>query len=96
MFPMLGLFLFFIPLAGFVGGIVLCFSKPLRLLAPFSFLVPVFSSYGAIAGFWGLGIWLEILGLHGWPLALSAWLGLILGGVRPPRCGGHNIHCEMA
>jgi hypothetical protein len=79
MFPMMGLFLVFIPLGGFLLALLLCFLRPLRFLAPFAFLMPLLSAYSAMAGFWGVGIGLERIGFNRWVIALACWLGLLAG-----------------
>jgi len=80
MFPMLGLFLFFIPAAGLVAGIGLCCARPVRFLAPFALLIPLFGGYCAVAGFFGLGILVERLGFTHWPAGLIVTLIGLLGG----------------
>jgi hypothetical protein len=52
-----------LPGVGFALGIVLLCVRPLRFLAPFSFLIPLLSSYGGLAGFWEGGCAFEALGL---------------------------------
>ena len=79
MFPMMGLFLVFIPLGGFLLALLLCFIRRLRFLAPFVFLMPLLTAYSAMAGFWGVGIGLERVGFNRWVVALSCWLGLSAG-----------------
>jgi hypothetical protein len=81
LFPMTGFLMFLMPMAGFAAGIVLCFIRRLRFLAPFAFLVPLLASYGALAGFFGAGLGLESIGLRQRTiLAIGVWLGLLLGG----------------
>src|SRR5664279_4429733 len=69
--PIMGLFLVFLPVGGFVLGFILLFFRPVRSLAPFIFIGPFLSSYAAVAGFWGSGIGLEYLGFGGWTLVLG-------------------------
>ena len=77
----MGLFMFFIPLAGFLSGIVLLFIRRLRFLVPFAFLVPLLSSYAALAGFWGAGLGMERLGFHRRLVGMAASsLGFVIGG----------------
>src|ERR1700682_66952 len=80
MFPMLGLFLFFIPAAGLVAGMGFCCFRRVRFLAPFAILVPLLGGYCAVAGFFGLGIVVERLGFTRWPAGLVATLFGLLGG----------------
>jgi hypothetical protein len=79
--PFMGLLMFFIPVAGFVAGIGLCCLKKFRWLASFAFLVPMISSYIALAGFWAAGLGAEHFGFQGSPTALAAFVGLLVGGV---------------
>jgi hypothetical protein len=72
--PIMGLFMVGIPVAGFLAGMLCLCLKRLRFLAPFAFLMPVFTSYAAIFGFWGGAIGLEKLGTSE---ALSGIGGLI-------------------
>jgi hypothetical protein len=78
--PFMGLFMFFIPLAGFLLGIVLLFVRRLRFMVPFAFLVPLLGSYAALAGLWGTGLGLERMGFHGWIVGIAAWFGFVIGG----------------
>jgi hypothetical protein len=78
--PFMGLFMFFIPLAGFLSGMVLLFISRLRFIVPFAFLVPFLASYAALAGLWGVGLGLERLGFRGWIVGIAAWLGFVIGG----------------
>ena len=78
--PFMGLFMFFIPLAGFLSGIVLLCIRRLRFMAPFAFLVPLLGSYAALAGLWGTGLGLERLGFHGWVVGTMACLGFVISG----------------
>lgn len=73
--------LFLIPLAGVVLSICFCCIKRLRFLASFAFFVPLTSSCGGIAGFWGMGA-LHVNGAV-WLLAkiAASWLGLLVGAV---------------
>ena len=80
MFPIMGLFLFFIPFAGLIAAIGLYVYRPLRFFAPFAFFIPLLSSYGAVFGAFGLAVWLENHGLHGWIPNMSAVIGFFLGG----------------
>ena len=79
MFPMMGLFLVWIPVAGLLLASLLFFVRPLRFLATFAFCIPLFAGYSAIAGFWGLALALERAGFNRWLVALSCWLGLFAG-----------------
>ena len=80
MFPMMGLFLIFIPIGGFLLALLLCFIRPFRFLATFAFLIPLLGSYSAIAGFWGVGIAVERAGFHRWLVNFGGLLGLLGGG----------------
>ena len=78
MFPLMGLLLVFVPLGGLLLALALLFVRRLRFLAPFAFFVPLLGSYSAVAGFWGVGIGLELLGLHsGIFTGLAALLGML-------------------
>jgi hypothetical protein len=79
--PFMGLFMFFIPVAGFVAGIGLCCLRRFRRLAPFAFLMPMIASYVALVGFWAVGLGAEHFGFQGLPVALAAFVGLLSGGV---------------
>jgi hypothetical protein len=79
------LFLFFIPLAGFLLSIFLFCFKRLRLLAAFAFFIPFTTTYGAIAGSLGTGMSLGALEIHSFVWAITkvlvSWLGLFVGAV---------------
>lgn len=80
MFPLMGLFLFFIPASGLLLAIFLCFIKPLRFLAAFALFIPLLGSYSAVAGVWGVGIGLERAGFHGRWITLAMFFGLLACG----------------
>ena len=80
MFPLMGLFMFFIPVGGLLLAVFLCFIKRLRFLATFAFFVPLLGSYSAVAGFWAMGLWLERAGFHALWITLAALLGLLICG----------------
>jgi len=81
LFMMAGFLMFLMPMAGFAAGIVLCFIRRLRFLAPFAFLVPLLASYGALAGFFGAGLGLEGIGVRQQIItATGVWLGFLIGG----------------
>lgn len=73
--------MFFIPMAGFLIGMVFLYIKRLRFLAAFAFLMPLIGSYAAISGFWGTAIGLEHLGLSERTSGIGALLGFALGGL---------------
>lgn len=79
-FAGMGVLMFLLPMGGFAAGLILFLVHPLRPLAPFAFLVPVLSCYGALVCFVGSGIILEALGLRHQALALAMWTGMATGG----------------
>jgi len=79
--PIMGFFMFFVPMAGFVAAIVLCCVRRWRFLAPFAFLVPLLASYGALAGSFGVGIGLEKLGVRAGITGIGALYGFLVGGI---------------
>src|SRR5712691_8026236 len=91
--PFMGLLMFFVPLAGFLCGIVLLFVSRLRFLAPVAFFVPLFGSYTAVACFWGTGLGLERLGFHGRMVGIAAEFSFLIGGVLGIAVG---IGCGIA
>jgi len=73
-------FLFLIPLAGFVAGVICYCIRSLRLFAPFAFLCPGFASYGAFADL--LIAAAEIQSpVSGWPGLASMFGGFLIGGL---------------
>jgi len=80
MFPMMGLFLVFIPLGGFLLAFLLCFIRRLRFLALFAFFITLLSAYSAMGGFWAVGIVLERAGFGSRAIPISMYVGLLAGG----------------
>lgn len=79
--PLMGLVMFFIPMAGFLAGMVFLFSKHLRFLAVFACLMPLIGAYAAVASFFGTALGLEHLGLSERTSGIGALLGFALGGL---------------
>lgn len=87
--PLMGLFMVFIPGAGFLAGVFFLCVKRLRFLALFAFLMPLCGSYAALFGFWGAAIGLESLGASESVSAigglvcffLAGGLGVLIGGL---------------
>jgi hypothetical protein len=80
MFPIMGLLLFFIPLAGFLAGIVFLCFKRLRYIAAFVFIMPFFSSYGAVIGFFSAAVFLERVGTSSVGAGIGGLVGMVVGG----------------
>jgi hypothetical protein len=58
-----------------VSGLVLCFMRRLRFIAPFLLLVPTLEALGAVGGSWGFGF----LAHSAYPMSVSPFSGYVLG-----------------